>query len=276
MPTTRDLVFDRVTVDYLARGGARIAWRLFRQFTDPGPHDFAVEVGSTGNPLAEDWVAIGPPVRDVGEMIDVIQRGFARYSRITHYRVHLVTPKDEYRSIPAPVEGVLDKHDWLIAREIIRGRTLVLRKSTGIDGWLFKRKWVGDVGEAADPRTAVIDPVDGSVIRSTAAETVGTAFVGGFFAPIPFRVEATTTSHYEDKDDNRGSIDDVGIKIEGQCVVFPEIRSGDVFVAAGSDRRYNVHPTRNTAERRGVPLLSAVELRLAPASDAIYGLEVPR
>lgn len=275
MPTTRDLVFDRVMVDFLVRGGARISWRLFRQFREPGPYVFTVEAGSTGNPRAADWAPIGPPQANVGEMIDPARRGYGRYSRTTHYRVRLATPLGERVSRPEPVHGILPKHDWLIARETLRAHMLLMRKAVGIDGWLFKRKWAGAAAESRDPHSAALDPVDGSVVRSTAKETVGTQFQGGFFAPIPFWVQSTPAVHHEARDDRRGTVDDAALRNHGRCVVTPSVESEDVFVAADSDDRYYLHAVRTVAEWRGVPLIADVEMRLAPAGDVAYDLELP-
>lgn len=274
MPDTRDLVFDRVSVDYLHRGGARVSWRLFRLLADPGPYTFRLQYSEAGVAGASDWVACGAPVADGSFAVDPVRRGFGKH-RSAAYRVLLETPLGAYASRPAAATGVLSAHDWNIAREILRQNRLRLRLAAGVQGWLFRRRLSGPQPDPRNLLEAAIDPIDRSAIRSAGAATAGTPYLGGYFAPAPLYVELSPASHREMLDLQAGTVDPAGVSVTGFAVQVPEIMSLDVFVAEGSDRRFYVNPAANVAEWRGVPLLSRLDLRVAPANDIVYTLPLP-
>lgn len=272
----RDRWFDRVSVDYLAKGGARVSWRL-RADAGPVPDAtvFAIEVAASGVAPGDDWVVAAGPTANVGELVDPTPRGRARTGPV-HYRVVFSAPGGPIASRPASATGILDKHDWLIAREIVRQHRLRLVKSAGIDGWLFRRRWAGPTPDPTSIAKGVVDPAVGAVVRPWAASTVGTAYSGGYFAPVPFRVDPTPAGTHAAPDRDRAAADDASLAIRGLVVAIPPLAAGDVFVASGSDRRYYVQEVADAAERRGVPILQNVELRLAPVEDPSHALRAPR
>lgn len=274
MLDTRDLVFDRVSVDFLQRGGARVAWRLFRLFADPGPYAFQLQYSDVGVASSDAWVACGAPVSNESFAVDPIRRGFGKH-QVGAYRVVLTTGLGTYVSHPAGLAGILPPHDWNIAREILRQNRLRLRVAAGVQGWLFKRRLSGPTPDPRDLARAAIDSIDRSVIRPAGAETVGTAYTGGYFNPVPLYVELGPASHREMLDQQTGTLDPPGRSVTGFAPMVPEIMSQDVFVADGSDRRYYVNPVQNVAEWRGVPLLARLDLRVAPANDVVYTLPLP-
>jgi hypothetical protein len=266
---TRDAVFDRISVSYLVRGGATVTWSLRPHFLDPQPHSFQLRVGSTGDPAADDWANVGSPVLNAGLAIDSTRRGFGRLDS-THYRVVLTTPVGTYASRPVSTTGTMGRHDWLIARELVRQRRLQLRLYTAVPGRLLKRRFSGPMPSPTNPAVAVIDPTTGAMIRSTAASTAGTPFTGGYFASVPFLMSTSPASSRSMLDPQRGSVDDASLVVRGSAVMVPELSTGDLFVADGSDRRWYVERVTNAAEWRGVPLVADVELRRAPAGDPAY------
>lgn len=274
MIETRDLVFDRLSVDFLQRGGARVSWRFFRQFTDPGPYTCQLQFSSTNTPTADDWIDCGPPVANGSYAIDPVRRAFGKHQRCS-YRISMTTSLGSYTSQPVPVTGVVGTHDWLLAREMIRQHRLRLNIAAGVAGYLFKRRWVGQVPDPRQLLSAATSAISGSQTRTTQPQTAGTPYVGGYFEPIAFMVEVTPTSHREMVDSSLGPVDPAGISIEGFLVMVPEVATDDVFVMSGSDRRYRVQPVRNVAEWRGIPLLARCELRLIPPSDPAYNLDIP-
>jgi len=277
MLDTRDNVFAYVAVNYLARGGATITWQLARVFQDPGPYDFRVQVGSTGVAVADDWTYIDSgPTTNIFSEVDTVRRGFGKQQR-THYRVELTTPLATYYSHPASTSGIMDKHYWNIAREIVRQNRLLMDRSTAVTGWLLKRRWNGAGPSPMQTTTAVTDPLDGSITVPTSTATMGTPFTGGFYSPYPIEIEVNPSSHREmiSLESGRGTTDEAGMVISGRAIMNPELTTLDAFVISTTDRRYYFQTIKNVAEIRGVPLIAEVELRLAPVNDVIYAIEIP-
>lgn len=274
MLETRDLNFDRVKVDFLARGGATVSWAFGILFTDPGPFSCQLQYGETGDPQAADWTNVGAPENNVFSLQDPTQRAFGRQST-AHYRVVVTGALGTYTSLPAHVYGILNRHDWLIAREVVRAESLRLRIGVGLSGWLFKRIHHGATPDPSNPATAVTDYLTGEVTQPRNAGTVGTEFTNGYYTPVPFYVDMSPTSHEEKNDTNRGTVDDAGLVVSGRVIMNPEVAYGDVFVADTSDRRYFFRRIQHVSEWRGVPIVASCELRLAPASDVSYTLSKP-
>lgn len=274
MIETRDLVFDRVKVTFLVRGGATVTWSFGSLFTDPGPYTCQLQYGETGDAQASDWTNVGTPAVNVFSLQDPVQRAYGRQTT-AHYRVVIATALGTYTSPPAHVYGILNRHDWLRAREVVRQHTLLLKVGDGISGWLFKRIRHGSTPNAAQASTAVTDYLTGEITKPRDPGTLGTEFSGGYYTPVPFYVSTTPAAHDEKNDTTRGQVDDAGLTVLGRVVMVPEVAYGDVFVADTSDRRYYFRRIQHTAEWRGVPLVANCELRLAPAGDVIYQLTKP-
>jgi hypothetical protein len=269
--------FERVTVDHLVRGRTRVTWRLSAPFCDPDPWESRLQWGHTGNPAADDWEDVAPYAPDAGTLVDVTPRDDDGISWRVHYRVQLRTPAGEYTSDPARILLPMGEKLWLRARAITRREMLRMDKADAARGWLFKRKREGVVPDVTRPRTAVTSFLTGEVVRSQAAVSVGTEFVGGFYAPVPFRVDFNPAGTREERDGVkvRGTVDDRATMQRGHVVLDPPVADGDVFVAEGSDERFVIHEVDYGAIVGRTPLVADASFRLAPRSDVIYRLAVP-
>ncbi len=279
MPNTRDLVFNRIQVDHLVRGSTRVSWSLFYEFNDPGPYEFILQYGETGDPLADDWLNVGLPVQDSFFAVDDIRRDFGTV-RTAHYRVQLTTINAVYYSKPAAVYGLLDLHDWLLAREIVR-KELLRHKLATVPGWLFKRRRSGPLqplSSRKDPHLAVLDPLTGDIIRRDgpgAEETVGTEYLGGYYLPVPFSFDVVNPTFFDSVVENLGNDNPDAVNGGGRALLLPSLEYRDVFAAAGSDLRYTIGKVKVAAAWRGVPLVGdPVELSLLPFSDIIYTIPI--
>lgn len=274
MIETRDHVFSRLTADFLVRGSSRVSWSLYREFHDPAPYSFQLQVGSTGSPEADDWTNVGSPVVNSYFALDPARRGYGKRTRVW-YRVTLTTPLGSYLSRPVSTTGEHQKHDWLIAREILRANRLLMDRATAVSGWLLKRRWDGPAPNPTDLARAVTDPLSGAVVNTRSTVNQGTAFYKGYFDPQPFLVELDPAGDRVALDLQRGTTDEPAQAVGGRTVLVPHLGSEDVFVMDGSDRRYFIQQVGHAAEWRGVPLLGKVELRPAPANDPIYAIPMP-
>lgn len=280
MPDTRDAVFSRVMVDHLVRGVTRVSFELFYQFPDPPPWHFRLQVGETGVPAADDWADVGLPVTDAFALVDPARRDFGQL-RTVHYRVVLETARGAYTSRPAAALGLLGVHDWLLAREVVRKELLRHRLAT-VDGWLLKRRRSGPAqpaAAAADPTTGVLDPLTGDIIARTgpaAATTLGTEFVGGYYAPAPFALDVDDLASFDAVDPAvTGTTDRDAFRAKARALLIPALAYRDVFVARHSDLRYELGRVEVAAHQRGVPLVGNVAARLLPFADIVYTIPVP-
>src|SRR6185369_12176846 len=94
--------FNRLIVDYIYAGNARVVWEMQRHFIDPLPHTFQLQVGHTPDNAATDWVDVGSPVQDAFFTVDPTKRLFGKFKDL-HYRVKITTPAGTYYSEPTPI-----------------------------------------------------------------------------------------------------------------------------------------------------------------------------
>jgi hypothetical protein len=271
---TRDLVFSRVVVSFAISGNTQIAWSYHTNFVDPEPYTTQLQVGFTGSNLADDWRDVGAPQVNAVAAADTNRRYGGKEWEV-HYRIKLVTPDGTYYSEPCPATGVLNRSDWLEARETVRQNRLLLNKFTGWEGFILKRKRVGDKADINVPAgRRARDPLTGEVISTKRPETAGTDFKGGFFAPHPAFIQLTEQTHYPQRGDKPVGQQDVNVQ-QGVMIAFPPLTHGDVFIHAGSDRRYVVRPVKTLAAMRGVDILLQVELRQVDTADPVYQIPMP-
>jgi hypothetical protein len=269
--------FERITVDHLVQGQTRVTWTLARPFCDPDPWLLKLQWGHTGVPDADDWADVADFAPDVGVLVDPEARDDLGTAWRTHYRVVLRTPRGEYTSRPVPTRAAPDVEHWLRAQAIARKERLRLRRADAARGWLFKRKREGARPDPGKPRQTVTSFLTGEVVRGQDRRTLGTEFTGGYYAPVPFRVDFRPAGTHEERDGARarGTVDDQALMQYGRVLLDPPLAEGDVFVAEGSDERFYIHDVKVNALQGRIPLTADVNLRLAPRSDVIYTLPVP-
>lgn len=261
-------VFDRVVVSHAIAGPARVMWELLDTFTDPGPLTFQLQVGATTNPLADDWENVGVPVVDQYVAFDDEQRVWGK-TNWTHYRVRVSSASGVAYSLPTGGMGILNRHDWRMAREIIRQRKLAYRVGPGGQrGYLLKRRWTG-----LDCQTC-LDPVTREVRNPDCPDCYGTGKQCGYYYPMGCTwAEMDPKTYRTALDPQRGTTNDIVLKAE--MVVTEILDEEDVFIVDKTDERYFVHRVQHTSEIRGVPLVAKVELRPIPYSSAIYSITIP-
>lgn len=260
-------IFDRILIFPLIKGGTRVEWGLHPQFKDPPPYTFQLQVGSTGNPLADDWADVGSPVTDTFFMEDPQQRLWGMMAW-THYRVLLTTPLANYASPPQLIWGTMDRSDAQKAKALVRQTYERLVKVAGVEGYLLKRRLYGEACSCLDTMTLESRRPDCPICY-------GTGIVKGYFDPYPcFYVEFSgkkIRSHVSDT----GTTND-GPVVAGRMINTPQIHSYDVWVDRGSDQRWFIHRIESETEIRGIPIiLHPVEMRMAPFSHIIYSFPIP-
>lgn len=268
MAVSYDRVFHRVAVDYLVEGGARITWELQPFFWEPGPYRFQLQVGETGNPVADDWVDVGSEIVDALYGVDDEARTRTKW-QFPHYRVRLTTDQASYYSVPEPAAGRLTHRDWCTARAVVRRERQHQRLSGAWKGVFLRRKWKGVTPPTSEPLTAVTDYLTGEVIDTQQTVTYGTPFEGGYYTPTPFTLELDDGARYIENDTQLAGTSSQ-LMVRGRALAIPEVQHQDLFVHTGSDKRFEVHEVVPLASPWGFPLVVNVSLRLLPASDIAY------
>lgn len=269
-PSCDRLVFDRVVVSYLIRGGTRVMWELTSAFADAQPYTFQLQVGQTPSNDSDDWEDVGGEVVGQFFAIDGEQRAWGKHKNI-FYRVELTTPSGIYYSEPTAGMGTLNRRDWRLAREILRQERLRMRQHAGQLGVLMKRRITGtDCPTCLDYQTKEVrDP--------NCPDCYGTGKACGYFYPMECiwaDMDPRTYRTHLDGGQGRGTIND--IKVKARMLNTWMLAEDDVWVNIATDDRYYIHTVQNVAEFRGIPLIADVEMRPAPFTDPIYGIEIPQ
>ena len=89
------LVFDRVVISHVIRGGTKVMWQLLQNFIDPGPLVFQLQTASISGTDPAAWENVGLAVENQFCAIDPEQRVWGK-TQYTHYRVKLTTPLGTY------------------------------------------------------------------------------------------------------------------------------------------------------------------------------------
>lgn len=261
-------VFDRVVVSYLIRSETKISWDLLDTFTDPNPLAFQLQVGTTANPLADDWQDVGLPVTNQYFAFDAEQRVWGK-TNFTHYRVRVDSPLGRYFSLPVGGLGVLDRRQWRHAREILRQRRQAYRVGPGGQmGYLLKRRWTGE------DCPVCLDTMTREVRNPNCQSCYGTGKKCGYYYPTAcVWAELSPKYHHTTLAPQRGTVDDIVVSAE--MLMTELLGEEDIWVSAKLDDRYYIHEVQHTAEIKGVPLISQVKLRPVPFSSSAYAIAIP-
>ncbi len=250
-------VFDRVIVTPHILGGSSVTWELDDKIDVEGPYAFYLEWAE--HPDAE-WVEVAGPAAD-SILVDTEQR---RFSKLPHsvYRVRLETPTGLLYSDVNPLMGSWNRHDFLIAREVIRREYLALKRYTGTRGRYLARKQWGEVC------TECTDYDTGQVTDAHCPTCFGTGIVGGYHAASDLWLGEDLKADREKREDGVGMV--ANIAQMARAVACPFLTSEDVWISLATDERWAIQQKRKLVMLRGKPLVWNVELRLVPPSDVIY------
>ncbi len=261
-------VFDMVHVSYVIRGGTRVMWRLSSDFVEPLPWEFQLQLGSTGNQLADDWADVGLPITDGVCAIDPDESNYGKEIS-AHYRVKLTTPVGVYYSQPTNGFGLLDARDWRLATEVVRKERLYARYGAQ-DGYLLKRRTSGpDCNRCLDLQSDEVRDPD-------CPECLGTGKQCGYYYPVGCvwaAVDPASSQLKLDETGVRGTVQDM--ETTARMLLLPIVNEYDVWVATKTDKRYLIRGVNNAVEMRGVPLVGNVTLRVLPFSNIVYTVPIP-
>ena len=157
----------------------------------------------------------------------------------------------EYSSNPTQLAGSLSDRGFLIAKSMLRGMYQSLKKGGGIQGFLLKKK---EVGEHCSLCT---DNDLGNVVNQHCEECYGTGIIGGYHEGLEFWILPQTQNSAK-------KLTEVGIldnnSITAECAAYPWISTFDVWVEAQSNDRYVIEKIIGILEVERKPIVIRLSL----------------
>lgn len=262
-------VFDVVNVSYLFSSGARISWIINPRFVDPGTWEFQIQVSNSGFDQRQEtalWSNIGVATENNCQV--VVESPVLRQAEFRSFRVKLTTENGIYYSPPVNRMGVLNRREWVIAREILRKERLSHRFS-GVEGFILRPRLDGE----NCPRC--LDPMTDEVTDLKCPVCFGTGKRCGYYPPIAcahviFGPEVSETKLSED------SIGRTELKNakKGRIILSPPIYSRDVWVNRMTDERYVLRGIEHQVKIKDVPLIGDAVFVLLPPTDPVYKVPI--
>lgn len=257
-------IFHRISVDthfsVLTLQRVTVAWAMEQSFIQPGPWTFTLQRGYA--PTETQWEDIAtcvdqPWLYDNRPTVNLIDTP-------VYYRIKLVDGNGvTYYSQVQNSTAYWNRYDWSLAKEIIRKETLLLRKKTGVNGWLLKRRYFGE-------RCPVCtNPVTGQVETSSCVVCYGTGIVGGYYPGFDYWVTMNATQRMRKLTGEQGI---VTATIESvRALAYPVAEGNDVWVHGQTNTRYFISSdTKTIARHRGIDLIVDLTLNEVPSDHVVY------
>jgi hypothetical protein len=266
------VVFDRVRVDFLVPGNARVYWDISSHFHEPEPWSFQLQEGETDLEQG-NWVDVGAPVVNTCFALDPTRRASFGKELNIFYRVKLTTASgNTYVSPASEVLSHLDFQAWNYAKEIARKEMIRLKGlRVGVEGYLLKIKRSGT------PCDVCLDRFTGEVTNSNCTTCFGSRWIGGYYTPQPAiygDVNAEDNYQVRETEENLGMSNPQ--IVQAMFVADPYLSTMDVFVNSVTDVRYHVHNIKIRTHVRGAAVLTVVDLRPIPFDNVVYSYLIPR
>ena len=253
--------FEDVAVYVTPENTKIVEWRLDRHFKFRSwPLQFFIEWARP----AGEWTRLNPaaPLTDVCFYIDNNSYLCNTWDDI-YYRVVAYDGVQTYASRPAHSMGALNRHTWLLARDLLRKEYLRLQKFIGTFGYLLRRR---EYGERC-PVCIEFDIED--TANSQCTVCFGTGFVHGYYNAYPYWMDLSGTVDRKDVDIPFGVMD-TQVR-QGRGVAYPRVLPWDVWVHGSANSRFIVRSVTIGVDLQGVPLVyTPIELRQVPPTNIEY------
>lgn len=116
-----------------------------------------------------------------------------------------------------------------------------------------------------------IDFGSGRPMDDHCPDCLGTGYVGGYYEAIPLNI----LDQAPQKQSARTQVDYAEVEtLTAQCVAYPVITRGDIWVSHNTNDRYFIDQCSPTSLYKGVPVIYTMSLKKLPQSDVIYNKEV--
>lgn len=257
----------RVVPNHLpgSTGGYSLYWRVSTGGFTPL---FMPQVSIDG---AGDWTDL---LEDPTDDLSAVNIGpkFLSFTHPVAFRLLILDENEEVFATSSEIspEHVMNRHDWLMYREMLRREEKGLNKYNGIPGFLLRRRQSGT--KCPDCMDETLDTPS-----STECETcLGTGWTGGYYAPLPMMadwVEGAAPSFTTVQDQaGPNQVEKIAIYI----MPFPDVKFKDVWIDKATDHRFEVTSTPVKSDLfRSLPTNQIVTLSRIPLSDPVYSIPQP-
>lgn len=245
--------------------GSYIEWWMDPRFGLPGPWTFYVERAESLNGVYSLVATTENQPYAYDPTITADKSGLVSW----WYRIRVKTGDGKYFvSDPVSAGDTWEKRDWLVGTRIINKEMLLLKKRSGQDGILLKRRTIGD------QCTKCVDPATGEPQDSHCSVCFGTGFVGGYYDPIPFWLSTQPTAVTVKQDEFQGT---TVVQIDtARAVTCPIPNAADIWISNKTSQCFRIGSTvKVEAHLRGNPIIVSFNLGLLPSSDIIYTYVAP-
>lgn len=245
--------------------GTYIEWFMDPRFNEPGPWTFYVERAKEVN---GHYTVVATTENQPYAYDETIDQSDKIGDVSWWYRIRVGTANNKYfLSEQISAGDTWDKRDWLVANRIIKKELLLLQKRSGQQGVLLKRRNWGV------PCPRCLDPATGEATDSHCPVCFGTAFEGGYYAPLTYWV-STEPNEFSVSVKQLGAEADARETARG--LASPPPAPNDIFIKDKTGQCYRIESQIKTvAHIRGNPIVYQFGLGLIQSSDIIYSYVLP-
>ena len=258
----RTFTFKQVEVFITPASETIIQWWLDRCFPmNSAQPVFYIEVARAGG----EWSRLNPdePVTNYCVYVDRVKYRCGKDNDI-FYRVIASDGVNEFASTPEATLGVWNRHDLLIARDVVRKEYLLLKQYNGTLGYLLKRRNYGV--PCSNPNC--LDPDLLIPVSDSCPECFGTGFQNGYFNALAYYIDLGAFASSKDVAIPIGTID--SRTRLGRCVAYPRVDEYDIWVDGDKNKRYVIREVERLVEIKGKPLVYKLKLNELSVSAAEY------
>lgn len=249
-------------------GHKLVTWRMLPGFEPSAPIDFNVEYARSGG----EFSVVNPePLTDQCFFIDPAQYDY-NCDRDSYYRISFTYDGQDVVSEPVRAGAYFDnRHDWLLAREMVRRNYLSVKKYGGLRGQLLKRKRWGT--RCTNPDCLDWDTKE--VARRLCPTCAGTGIVGGYYPPIEMWVKETGATPNPTKKMTEMNLSQA-ITLEVSTPAWPWIETRDVWVNLKNNERFIIEAVAPCERFAGIDIVWKMAMSLMPQSlsEALHSAEV--
>lgn len=246
--------------------GSYIEWFMDPRFKEPGPWTFYVE---RAKEIGGQYEVVATTINQPYAYDETIDASDKSGVPSWWYRIRVRTSEDKFfLSEEISAGDTWDKRDWLIANRIIKKEMLLLRKRSGQDGVLLKRRAFGL------PCPKCLDPATGEPTNSHCDVCFGTGFEGGYYAPLSCWV-ATEPNVWTSKVGQLGH--EIELVEQVRALASPPPCPNDIWISDKTGQCFRVGSAVATlAHIRGAPLVCGFKMQLLESSNVVYTYVSPK
>ena len=234
-----------------------LLWGLKPGANYPADFIFRVENSRSGG----TWEVISEDIIDSCAFVDLRKRNYNKKMN-EYYRIRLTAESTGEDWVSKPCEaGQTKTYPFSAEAENVIRQAEKAIKISGCTGVLLKKKVWGS-------RCLVCTDFRGeSTVNEHCASCFGTGIAGGYYNGI-------TTAMIKDSVVTAEDTSPIGYlqgeTIQGRCIAYPWIHTGDVWVEDHTNNRYMISKTTPAASFKHVTLIYAITLHRLEMTDVMY------